>query len=71
MFQEFSWPLCEGQTVGDKGGGSKTGYKDIVVRDGNNMGKGGSSEDARSGQNQTVLEVELAELVDGLELGCE
>lgn len=26
---------------------------------------------ARRGQNQTILEVELAELLDGLKMGCE
>lgn len=71
MIQEFTVFLLEGWTVGRKGGNSKTGYKNIVVRDKNNFGKGGSSEEARGGQNQALLEVELAELLGGLKIGCE
>lgn len=47
MIQEFTVFLLEGWTVGRKGGNSKTGYKNIVVRDENNFGKGGSSEEGK------------------------
>lgn len=47
MIQEFTLFLLEGWIVGGKGRSSKTGYKDIVVRDQNNFGKGGSSEEGK------------------------
>lgn len=49
MFQEFTWPLREGWMVG-----SKTGFKCVVVRNGNNLAKEVAVKRARSGQNQIV-----------------
>lgn len=67
MFQEFTWPLCEGWTVG-----GKTGFECVVVRNGNNLGEGGSSEEGKKwSESNCPLEIELTELVDGLELGCD
>lgn len=47
MIQEFTVFLLEEWTVEGKGGSSKTGYKNIMVRDENNFGKGGSSEEGK------------------------
>lgn len=58
MPQDFIWPLWEGCTVGGKGGGSQTGYKDAVVRDENNFGKRGIAvKRAGSGQKQSVCQM--------------
>lgn len=71
MIQKFTVFLLEGWTVRGKGRSSKTGNKEIVVRDENNFGKGGSSEEGKKWSESNYVRSRASRLLDGLKMGCE